>query len=315
MLEKYILSEPDVKNILLKNELNFKRISKYPKSGQRQVFAVDFQDGKSTILKFVDVTPYSAYEYQDWMDVSTEEIEKMIDEEIKIRSTRVIRELNASKRCPIFPQLEVLDGYEYFKKEQYVFIYYFETKFEGVTLDKSEIYLNEQDIDSVIDFLIQMIKKIIIMNEAGYVHRDITPRNIIYHKGNYEIIDAGLIKHVDDDSFTKTTAEIGTPRYWAPEQAKRTTNFDWDFRTDLYSIGLIAIEIFLPKTRKLVDSLRRDLHFVFELWKEKDNSPKSIKLFTKVISRLSVEQRFRRWTNLNHLLELLEEIRYEEDKV
>lgn len=84
----------------------------------------------------------------------------------------------------------------------------------------------------------------------------------------------------------------------APEQARRTSDYTWDFRTDLNSVGLIAIEIFLPKTRYLDMKNKRDMHYVFLIWNSKDSSSKSIFLFSKVIARLAIEQRHRRWTDL-----------------
>lgn len=313
-MDQYNITDSDVKDVLALHGLSAVSLNKMPKSGQRQVFEVTFDSEKTSILKFVDVSPYHAYQRYEWNEFPESELEHEMAYEIENYSKRVIRELEASKKCAILPQLEILEDYQIYTKENYHFIYYFETKFEGQTLDKSELYRTSQDIDVVVQFLCQIVKQIKVMHDAGYVHRDLTPRNIIYHRGEFKIIDAGLVKSNEEEKLTATQALIGTPYYMAPEQAKRPSDYTWDFRTDLYSVGLIAIEIFIPETRYLDMRNKRDMHYVFSLWKRKDSSSKSISLFSKIISRLAIEQRSRRWADLDELLHVLENFTSKEDK-
>ncbi|NGP46019.1 protein kinase [Bacillaceae bacterium SIJ1] len=313
-MDQYNITDSDVIDILALHGLKAVSISKLPKSGQRQVFEVVFDSKKDSILKFVDVSPYIAYQRYTWNEFSVSELEQEKVYEIEANSKRIIRELEASKKCAILPQLEILDDYEMYIKENYHFIYYFETKFEGQTLDKSELYQKEQDIDVILQFLFQMVNQIRVMHDTGYVHRDLTPRNIIYHQGRFKIIDAGLVKSNEEEKLTATRALIGTPYYMAPEQERRTSDYTWDFRTDLYSVGLVAIEIFLPQTRYLDMKKKRDMHYVFPIWKSKDASSKSLLLFSKVIARLAIEQRSRRWADLDNLLHVLETLIGQEDE-
>ncbi|KLV28625.1 protein kinase domain-containing protein [Priestia megaterium] len=308
----YNITDSDVQEVLEQNHLVATSINKLPKSGQRQVFEVTFDNGKSSILKFVDISPYITFQRYNWNELSGNEFEQERIYEIEARSKRIIRELKASKKCPILPQLEILDEHQIFEKNAYQFIFYFETKFEGQTLDRSELYQQQQNTNTIINFLYQMVKQIKIMHDAGYVHRDLTPRNIIYSQGQFKIIDAGLVKSNEEEKLTGTRIEIGTPYYMAPEQAKRTSDYSWDFRTDLFPLGLIAIEIFLPQTRYLDKEKIRDMHYIFPIWKSKDSSPKSVQLFSKIIFRLATEQRHRRWSNLDELLYVLENLTGEE---
>lgn len=308
-MDKYIITDSDVIDVIRENGLSINSLSKLPRSGQRQVFEVIFSNGNISILKFVDVTPYNVYARLAWNDdFSEDEFRQEHAFEVDARSKRIIRELEAAKKCTILPQLEVFNGYKIFKKNEYQFIYYFETKFQGSTLNQSELYMKDQSIDSVIDFLLQMVKQIKVMYDAGYIHRDLTPRNIIYYQGNFRIIDAGLVKSNEEEKLTGTKVAIGTPYYMAPEQERRTSDYSWDFRTDLFPLGLIAIEIFLPKARHFLKDQIRDLHYIFSLWQSKDSSPKSIYVFSKIISRLAAEQRHKRWSNLDELIYLLEQI-------
>ncbi|WP_062108734.1 protein kinase domain-containing protein [Bacillus niameyensis] len=313
MEQNYIL-DSDIVEVLALHGLTAVSHRRFPKSGQRQVFEVTFDSDKTSILKFVDVSPYITYDRNEQSAFSVSELEQEKTDEIDAYTKRVIRELKASKKCSILPQLEVLEDYQTYKKGEYHFIYYFETKFEGETLNKSELYRNEQDIDVVVQFLFQMVSQIKVMYDAGYIHRDLTPRNIIYHQGNFKIIDAGLVKSNEEEQLTATGAIIGTKYYMAPEQDRTTSDYNWDFRTDLYAIGLIAIEIFLPMTRYLDTKNKRDMHYVFPLWKSKDASPKSIYIFSKIIARLAIEERARRWADIDELLHELEALTGKEEK-
>ena len=54
---------------------------------------------------------------------------------------------------------------------------------------------------------------------------------------NVKIIDFGLAKMLDETTLTMTNHLVGTPRYMAPEQMKRSR--DVDPRVDIYSLGAI----------------------------------------------------------------------------
>lgn len=315
-MNKYILTDFDAIEALQQNGLTVATVSKLPRSGQRQVFEVVLSNGKQSILKFVDITAYNVYERLEiYNDFSEGEFEQERSYEVEVNSKRIIRELNAAKKCSILPQLEVFDGYREYKNGEYHYIFYFETKFEGSTLDKSELYTKQQSVDVVLDFLFQMVRQIKVMYDSGYVHRDLTPRNIIFHKGEYKIIDAGLVKSNEEEKLTGTRVMIGTPYYMAPEQSNRTSDFSWDFRTDLFPLGLIAIEIFLPQTRRFGPDQIRDLHQIYPLWRSKDPSSKSIFVFSKIITRLAAEQRHRRWSDLSELEQLLGALIKEEEGI
>ena len=76
------------------------------------------------------------------------------------------------------------------------------------------------------------------MHARGIVHRDLTPANIMMAKdGALKITDFGLIGH----SGGKTSLPMGTTKYMAPEMF---TGAPVDARADLYSLGMIAYEMF-----------------------------------------------------------------------
>lgn len=76
------------------------------------------------------------------------------------------------------------------------------------------------------------------MHAQGIVHRDLTPANIMMAKdGALKITDFGLIGH----SGGRTSLPMGTTKYMAPEMF---TGLPVDPRADLYSLGMIAYEMF-----------------------------------------------------------------------
>lgn len=78
-------------------------------------------------------------------------------------------------------------------------------------------------------------------HEAGWVHRDIKPGNLLLDRsGTIKILDMGLARlfAAGDDDLTKRhekDAVLGTADYLAPEQARNSS--DVDIRADIYSLG------------------------------------------------------------------------------
>ena len=84
-------------------------------------------------------------------------------------------------------------------------------------------------------------------HEAGLVHRDLTPANILIdRRGEPHVTDFGLA--VDEDLQRLRTGQIaGTPAYMAPEQVLGETH-RLDRRTDVWAIGVI---LYRGLTRRL----------------------------------------------------------------
>lgn len=81
---------------------------------------------------------------------------------------------------------------------------------------------------------------------AGVVHRDLKPENVLLSQGHAMVSDFGIAKAMSNststDNITATGLVIGSPSYMAPEQA--LGDQEADPRADLYSLGLIAYELF-----------------------------------------------------------------------
>ena len=79
-------------------------------------------------------------------------------------------------------------------------------------------------------------------HEVGVIHRDIKPQNIIIEPtGGLKIMDFGIARLTQDRGMTATGTVVGTPDYMSPEQARGVA---LDFRSDIYSLGVVLYEIF-----------------------------------------------------------------------
>lgn len=103
--------------------------------------------------------------------------------------------------------------------------------------------------------------------------------------------------------------QIGTNRYLAPEQESVKPNTQWTFQTDLYPVGIIAIEMYVPSTRKLKEKEIRDIEFVAKEWKMRDNSELSERVFKKIIVNLVQEVRALRFNSIEEVEKELKKIK------
>ncbi len=88
----------------------------------------------------------------------------------------------------------------------------------------------------------QMAEALGAVWQAGLVHRDIKPDNILVGpNGNAKLIDFGLAKATALAARERTGPELaGTAAYLAPEQAKDASTVD--HRADIYSLGVTLYE-------------------------------------------------------------------------
>jgi serine/threonine-protein kinase len=86
-------------------------------------------------------------------------------------------------------------------------------------------------------------------HEAGIIHRDLKPENVFLVRNDDDelakVLDFGVAKLDQGDALpaatrTRTGTLLGTPHYMSPEQVQG--NQVVDYRSDLWSLGVIAFE-------------------------------------------------------------------------
>jgi serine/threonine-protein kinase len=91
-----------------------------------------------------------------------------------------------------------------------------------------------------IDLVRQAAAAIAAVHAAGFVHRDICPRNFLLRPdGRLVLFDFGLTVP-DKPAFLQPGNRVGTPNYMAPEVIRRRQA---DRRLDVFSFGVTAYEI------------------------------------------------------------------------
>ena len=88
--------------------------------------------------------------------------------------------------------------------------------------------------DEVLDIALQVTRGLRAANDAGVLHRDVKPGNILVNEeGRAKLVDFGLALITQGGSAT--AEEVwATPYYVPPEALERSTE---DFRSDLYAFG------------------------------------------------------------------------------
>jgi len=121
-------------------------------------------------------------------------------------------------------------------------------------------------------------------HQAGLVHRDVKPSNILITGGDFAyLIDFGIARANADTAMTSTGHVVGTLAYMAPERFSGTT----DPRADVYSLACALHECLTGKRPYPGDSLEQQLagHLSAPPPRPSTTSPNIPSAFDAVIGR------------------------------
>ncbi|BBM84319.1 protein kinase domain-containing protein [Candidatus Uabimicrobium amorphum] len=106
----------------------------------------------------------------------------------------------------------------------------------GETLSKWVLKANPSPRQAV-EYVLQILHAIEYAHRKGIIHRDLKPQNVIVTGNKCKVLDFGLAKSVERESFSVSGTLAGTPTYMAPEQAHNFKNANE--QSDVYSLGAI----------------------------------------------------------------------------
>ncbi|WP_422428073.1 MULTISPECIES: Stk1 family PASTA domain-containing Ser/Thr kinase [Bacillales] len=116
---------------------------------------------------------------------------------------------------------------------------------EGLTLSEYIQKNQPLDVDTILNFINQIINGIKHAHDTKIVHRDIKPQNILVDKNQtLKILDFGIAKALSETTMTETNHVLGTVQYLSPEQARGDIT---DNGTDIYSMGVVLYEMLIGK--------------------------------------------------------------------
>jgi DNA-directed RNA polymerase subunit RPC12/RpoP len=96
--------------------------------------------------------------------------------------------------------------------------------------------LGKLPLDLAVSIAVQVATALDVAHEAGVVHRDVKPSNILFSKdGVAKLLDLGIAKVMEEAINEEGKAGLGTLSYMPPEQTSNAGRAD--HRADIYSLG------------------------------------------------------------------------------
>ncbi len=118
---------------------------------------------------------------------------------------------------------------------------------EGRTLEGLLAARTKLSVQATVAIALQLCDALAAVHEAGIVHRDVKPSNMIVLRDRdgrerVKLVDFGIAKmaQLKEDNLTGLGAVIGTPAYMSPEQLLGLA--DVDLTSDVYAVGVTMFE-------------------------------------------------------------------------
>jgi eukaryotic-like serine/threonine-protein kinase len=192
------------------------------------------------------------------------------------------------------------------------FLYYVMPFVDGESLRQRLAREKQPAVADATRILKEVVDALAYAHANGVVHRDIKPDNVMLSGRHALVADFGIAKALSEvnapQQLTSFGVAIGTPQYMAPEQAGGDT--DIDFRADIYSVGIVAYEMFAGRPpfsgTSLQQLLRAQLEEIPQPLPEirADLSPG----LANAVMRCLAKGRSERWQSATELLAELEAV-------
>ena len=122
---------------------------------------------------------------------------------------------------------------------------------DGLSLDEVLDHSGPPSVPLALEITTQSLEALGALHETGFVHRDISPDNLMLTRdlrgrSLIKLIDLGIAKLVqndDDEGVTKTGTFLGKYKYASPEMFQDASGTGIDARSDLYSFGIVTYQL------------------------------------------------------------------------
>ncbi|MEN9358726.1 MAG: hypothetical protein RL095_261 [Verrucomicrobiota bacterium] len=177
-----------------------------------------------------------------------EDLDKQkIDEDQEENLKRIYREIDILRKCnskymvklgSIHPFEKSINGQKY--------LFYSEEYIDGVMLRRMINPNRSPSIDELRKLALCLMESIKGMTALNAIHRDIKPENIMMTSDSsrqFILLDLGIAFIVGGTALTQNQGAIpGTRYYLAPEMLQNSFRENLDYRSDLYTSGLVIYE-------------------------------------------------------------------------
>lgn len=215
---------PDIQNVCALAE-----------GGQKKVFSCEIS-GRPYVIKFILVEELlrdNGQEVSSFTDRLNEVIARAIRE---VDTMEQIDTQTLVKPGPIRLNQTEINGQRV--------IYFTEEKIEGKDLKAILSECGTLSIDEIKRLGYDIVTAIECLWQIRRIHRDIKPGNIMLRSetGRFMLLDMGIVFDLGDISLTPTPFIMGTLGYLSPEQLIYSGRRALDFRSDLFSLGVVLYE-------------------------------------------------------------------------
>jgi eukaryotic-like serine/threonine-protein kinase len=193
---------------------------------------------------------------------------------------------------------------------------------EGETL-RQRLARGSMQLSQAIETAIQVTSALVAAHEAGIVHRDINPGNIMLRRDGYvKVLDFGIAKLAEQEAPAAMPKEealllvetnlgsiLGTVPYMSPEQA---SGAQVDKRTDIWSLGVVLYEMVTGHKPFTGETPRKVMTSILE------NQPPPLTSYNKqtpaelrqIIGKALRKDRRERYRSVSEMLQALKNLRH-----
>ena len=221
---------------------------------------------------------------------------------------RIIRELEVGRRVV---QPNLVRSFSIIRNTQgnpaLVMAYYtgetLEEYLENMRIEKKVV-----DVEFAFKIIHGLASALSALHNAGAIHRDVKPANVILSSSNPILMDLGVVKSSYFPEQSTSGAFLGTIRYAAPEYL---FGEEYDSRVDIYSLGAIVFELFKGELflsgetqwARLVVAKTSNYYGDFSNYRElKDRYGMNVGAFVSSILKLTLTELKNRTLTLDNLL-------------
>lgn len=144
-----------------------------------------------------------------------------------------------------------------------------------------------------------------VVHDKGILHRDIKPANILFRDNGVAVLtDFGVARPLTQDSdLTQAGLTVGSPAYSSPEQ---TQCKPLDQRSDIYSLGVVLLELLLQQNPFRADSPTQTA--INHIQKPLPELPPALGKFRPLLNRMLAKEPKQRFSDCHELLLALNDI-------